>query len=97
MRRSEQQGNRSKDETKKRAMHCIALFVFGAPGRIRTSDRVVRSHVLYPAELLALGSVHFTNLRFGVNQLLHFFDSFSGFVSTVYNLRKCSLPTAAIL
>ncbi len=25
----------------------------GAPGRIRTSDRLVRSQVLYPAELLA--------------------------------------------
>ena len=28
---------------------------FGAPGRIRTSDRLVRSQVLYPAELRALG------------------------------------------
>ena len=26
---------------------------FGAPGRIRTSDRLIRSQVLYPAELLA--------------------------------------------
>jgi hypothetical protein len=27
------------------------LFKNGAPGRIRTSDRLVRSQVLYPAEL----------------------------------------------
>lgn len=27
----------------------------GAPGRIRTSDRLIRSQVLYPAELLARG------------------------------------------
>ena len=29
----------------------------GAPGRIRTSDRLVRSQVLYPTELRALFSV----------------------------------------
>ena len=29
------------------------FFVYGAPGRIRTSDRLVRSQVLYPAELRA--------------------------------------------
>ena len=29
------------------------LLQFGAPGRIRTSDRLVRSQVLYPAELRA--------------------------------------------
>ena len=28
-------------------------FMFGAPGRIRTSDPLVRSQVLYPAELRA--------------------------------------------
>jgi hypothetical protein len=27
--------------------------MYGAPGRIRTSDRSVRSRVLYPAELQA--------------------------------------------
>ena len=64
------------EEIKKGLRVNVTPFQFGAPGRIRTSDRVVRSHVLYPAELLALGSVHFTNSRFGVNQLLHFFDSF---------------------
>ncbi len=26
-------------------------LVFGAPGEIRTPDQVVRSHLLYPAEL----------------------------------------------
>ena len=30
------------------------FFQNGAPGRIRTSDRSVRSRVLYPAELRAL-------------------------------------------
>ena len=29
------------------------FFNYGAPGRIRTSDRSVRSRVLYPAELQA--------------------------------------------
>ena len=28
-----------------------AFLLYGAPGRIRTSDRSVRSRVLYPAEL----------------------------------------------
>ena len=34
---------------------CKPLFLLlnGAPGRIRTSDRSVRSRVLYPAELQA--------------------------------------------
>ena len=32
-------------------------LVYGAPGRIRTSDRLVRSQVLYPAELRAHCSV----------------------------------------
>ncbi len=30
------------------------LCSFGAPGEIRTPDRLVRSQVLYPAELRAL-------------------------------------------
>ena len=29
------------------------FYLYGAPGRIRTSDRLVRSQVLYPAELQA--------------------------------------------
>src|SRR5690625_7768948 len=29
------------------------FFLFGAPGRIRTSDRLARSQVLYPADLRA--------------------------------------------
>ncbi len=32
------------------------FFEFGAPGRIRTSDPLIRSQVLYPAELRALNS-----------------------------------------
>ena len=30
---------------------------YGAPGRIRTSDPLVRSQILYPTELRALGSL----------------------------------------
>ena len=33
------------------------FFMGGAPGRIRTSDHLVRSQVLYPAELRALITV----------------------------------------
>jgi hypothetical protein len=33
------------------------VILFGAPGEIRTPDRLVRSQVLYPAELRALISV----------------------------------------
>ncbi len=29
------------------------LFFFGAPGRIRTLDPLIRSQILYPAELQA--------------------------------------------
>ena len=29
-------------------------LIFGAPGEIRTPDQVVRSHLLYPAELRVL-------------------------------------------
>jgi hypothetical protein len=32
----------------------LTLYLIGAPERIRTSDRLVRSQVLYPAELRAL-------------------------------------------
>ena len=32
----------------------ILLVLCGAPGRIRTSDTLIRSQVLYPAELQAL-------------------------------------------
>ncbi len=40
---------------KKAQLNELGLSVHnnGAPGRIRTSDRLVRSQVLYPAELLA--------------------------------------------
>ena len=33
--------------------HLMWAFKYGALGRIRTSDRLVRSQVLYPAELRA--------------------------------------------
>ena len=34
------------------------VLIYGAPGRIRTSDRLVRSQVLYPTELRARCSVY---------------------------------------
>src|SRR5512138_143632 len=34
----------------------MAFRLYGAPGRIRTSDLMVRSHALYPTELRALSS-----------------------------------------
>ena len=41
---------------------CMGLFIlFGAPGEIRTPDPLVRSQVLYPTELRALG---FTSYNF---------------------------------
>ena len=33
--------------------------MFGAPGTIRTCDRLVRSQVLYPAELRALQAAYY--------------------------------------
>ncbi len=35
----------------KKGSSCEDPFSFGAPGEIRTPDQVVRSHLLYPAEL----------------------------------------------
>jgi hypothetical protein len=35
----------------------VGLCLYGAPGEIRTPDRLVRSQVLYPAELRALEKV----------------------------------------
>ena len=37
----------------KKAHRLVAMGFLGAPGRIRTSGRLIRSQVLYPAELLA--------------------------------------------
>ena len=43
------------NRTKKKAhLYDEPFSLYGAPGRIRTSDRLVRSQVLYPAELRAL-------------------------------------------
>ena len=36
----------------------LGPFLFGTPGRIRTSDRLVRSQVLYPAELRARSFIY---------------------------------------
>lgn len=38
-------------------MQTFFLFAYGAPGMIRTCDPLVRSQVLYPAELRALKEV----------------------------------------
>ena len=35
------------------------FLLFGAPGTIRTCDRLVRSQVLYPAELQALEGAYY--------------------------------------
>ncbi len=40
---------------KKKANREVGFFIYGAPGRIRTSDPQVRSLVLYPTELRARG------------------------------------------
>ena len=47
----------------------VSLFcLYGAPGTIRTCDRLVRSQVLYPAELRALcGGAYSIDLRLFVN------------------------------
>ena len=45
----------------KKASNLLALNVkYGAPGTIRTCDRLVRSQVLYPAELRALCEVAYS-------------------------------------
>ena len=49
---------------KKPTEKLVGFFMYGAPGRIRTSDRSVRSRVLYPAELQAhiLQGTHYLGL-----------------------------------
>ena len=44
----------------------VASLYFGAPGRIRTSDRLVRSQVLYPTELRARGQLQVTKYDPGI-------------------------------
>ena len=39
--------------------------MYGAPGTIRTCDRLVRSQVLYPAELRALKDAHYAGIGVG--------------------------------
>ena len=41
----------SPDDTNKKPQLKSWGLIFGAPGGIRTPDQVVRSHLLYPAEL----------------------------------------------
>ena len=40
----------------------LKVVLIGAPGEIRTPDRLVRSQVLYPAELRAHGLFVFTTM-----------------------------------
>ena len=50
-----------------------AFFGYGAHGRSRTSDRLVRSQVLYPAELHARCGRHYATSFLDVNQLFQSF------------------------
>ena len=47
------QTNRKSHKQKDPSLSLRAFYVYGALGRIRTSDRLVHSQVLYPAELRA--------------------------------------------
>ncbi len=51
-------------QLKQKAHRLVSFSEYGAPGRIRTSDRSVRSRVLYPAELLAQSGANFEGLLF---------------------------------
>ena len=42
------------------------VFLYGAPGEIRTPDQVVRSHLLYPAELRVRKLVVIFNVIFAI-------------------------------
>ena len=42
------------DDANKKPQLKAGVLLFGAPGEIRTPDQVVRSHLLYPAELRVL-------------------------------------------
>ena len=42
------------DKKKNRSTLMVKRFSYGTPGGIRTPDPLVRSQILYPAELLAL-------------------------------------------
>ena len=45
---------------KKAPSNRLGPFVYGAPGTIRTYDRLIRSQVLYPAELRARRGVSYS-------------------------------------
>jgi hypothetical protein len=55
--------------TKNPLGHCChsGFFLFGAPGAIRTPDRLVRSQVLYPTELRARWGRYNTDFCLPVN------------------------------
>ena len=62
------------DTTNKKGPHKADLLLFGALGEIRTPDQVVRSHLLYPAELRVRGAALYRDLqrRSPVNrQIIH--------------------------
>ena len=47
-------GQRKKKRANRFRITLLFSYAYGAPGRSRTADRLVRSQVLYPAELRAL-------------------------------------------
>ena len=57
----------SRKEIKKPCLCMTRLYEYGALGRIRTFDRLVRSQVLYPAELRARNLVYAVKIDFIVN------------------------------
>ena len=68
------------------------LFIYGAPDTIRTCDRLVRSQVLYPAELRALRKRHYTDCMAGCRDLeVDYIDMFwfTGCMETGYDYMNC--------
>ena len=55
-------GTKNKKRLVRFTNRLMILALYGAPGAIRTPDRLVRSQVLYPTELRALGRRHYTDM-----------------------------------
>ena len=66
----------------------LGFFVFGAPGGIRTPDQVVRSHLLYPAEL---------RVRCSLVTVTDFSLLFGAFNSSALNIEACFLRHPILL
>ena len=80
------------------AANCEA-FLYGAPGRSRTSDLLVRSQTLYPAELRAHVSASFAHRRRGIiTALFRWVEAgFRGFRRIEGNSVTDLIPPAASL